>query len=214
MYGLLEPHLPRPGRAIELGCGVGHGVLWLLEQGFEVFANDAEPEALAHLKARIPAGLPIHYLPGNFMDLELPRADVIVAGFCLFFLGQKDFDVFWPRIVGALGNDGVFAGQFLGIHDDWVDRGYTAHDRQGVEALLKGFDILYFEEAERDGETALGTAKHWHIFHVVARRGAEAANLPPCHLMSVEFGADRLRRDKPVSRLRPSSTVCTEPVST
>jgi hypothetical protein len=25
-------------------------------------------------------------------------------------------------------------------------------------------------EEERDGTTAMGTPKHWHIFHIVARR--------------------------------------------
>ena len=39
-----------------------------------------------------------------------------------------------------------------------------------VEALLDGFDLERFDEVENDGQTALGEAKHWHLFHIVARR--------------------------------------------
>ena len=46
----------------------------------------------------------------------------------------------------------------------------THHTRQQAEALLSGLDLLLFEEEERDAPTALGRLKHWHVFHVVARR--------------------------------------------
>ena len=42
--------------------------------------------------------------------------------------------------------------------------------RQEAEDLLRGFDIERFTEVEEDGKTAVGDAKHWHLFHVVARK--------------------------------------------
>jgi tellurite methyltransferase len=42
--------------------------------------------------------------------------------------------------------------------------------REEAEELLRGFDVERFTEVEEDGQTALGEAKHWHLFHVVARR--------------------------------------------
>jgi hypothetical protein len=46
----------------------------------------------------------------------------------------------------------------------------TFLERDEAEAMLNGLDIEMFEEEEADGVTPRGKAKHWHIFHVVARR--------------------------------------------
>ncbi len=40
--------------------------------------------------------------------------------------------------------------------------------------LLEPFELERFDEEDEDGKTALGDAKHWHVFHVVARRTADA----------------------------------------
>jgi hypothetical protein len=29
---------------------------------------------------------------------------------------------------------------------------------------------LHLEEADQDGATSQGTPKHWHVFHVIARK--------------------------------------------
>lgn len=36
-----------PGRALELGCGLGHNAIWLAEQGWQVDAVDISPVGLA-----------------------------------------------------------------------------------------------------------------------------------------------------------------------
>lgn len=170
IYAELEPFLPERGVALELGCGVGHGVLWFLDHGFSVIANDGEEEALDIVRSRLPVGADVSFLPGRFEDIDLPRADVVVAGFSLFFLEPGAFRLFWTRLVDSMPAGAVFAGQFLGIHDDWAERGYTVHDAETLRQDLEGFEILHWEEAERDGETAMREPKHWHVFHVVARR--------------------------------------------
>ena len=42
--------------------------------------------------------------------------------------------------------------------------------RAEAEELLRGLAVEQFLEIDEDGKTALGDAKHWHVFHVVARR--------------------------------------------
>ena len=44
------------------------------------------------------------------------------------------------------------------------------HSRAEVEALLAGWDVELLEEEEDDSVTPRGTPKHWHIWHIVARR--------------------------------------------
>ena len=46
----------------------------------------------------------------------------------------------------------------------------TFQTRAEAEALLSRFEVELFDEVEEDGSTAVGKQKHWHLFHVVARR--------------------------------------------
>jgi hypothetical protein len=54
--------------------------------------------------------------------------------------------------------------------DSWVGRaGITFVCRDDALGLLDGLELEMFEE-EADGVTPRGNAKHWHIFHIVARK--------------------------------------------
>ncbi len=168
----IDPHLPPGGVAIDLGCGIGLGTVHLVERGFQVIAVDQEPEALAQTRARLPEGADVNLLKVQFRDLALDSEslDVAVAFFSLFFLISAELQEVLPGVIRALRPGGLFAGQLLGVSDDWASRGYSVHTREEVEQMLSGFDVLYLEEAERDGQTLQGEPKHWHVFHIVARK--------------------------------------------
>jgi tellurite methyltransferase len=168
----LDPYIPASGVAIDLGCGVGTGTLHLLERGLSVVAVDSESEALEMMAERLPEGADVAVLQSRFQDLRLlpDTYDVAVAVFSLYFLPPEEFGQFWPRLVAAIKPGGLFAGQFLGVNDEWGDQGFSLHSRSDVEALLAPFEILHLEEVERDGKTSWGEPKHWHVFHTVARR--------------------------------------------
>lgn len=171
-YSLIDPYLKPGQRAIELGFGIGHGVVHLLSKGLEVTGIDAEAEALERLQKRLPAGSKATLVQSNFQSLQLmPKGyEIVIAGFSLFFLNETEFNKFWPDLVESLKTGGVFMGQFLGPNDDWADENHSFHDNAQVHKLLEKFEILSLEEAERDGETAQGIPKHWHVFHVLARK--------------------------------------------
>lgn len=76
--------------------------------------------------------------------------DLVNASFALPFCAPEMFDDLWQRLCESLAEDGWFSGHFFGPNDDWASRGLTIH--------------------RRDGKTAVGTLKHWHLFEVVARR--------------------------------------------
>jgi hypothetical protein len=42
--------------------------------------------------------------------------------------------------------------------------------RASLDELLEGLDVERLEEVEEDGRTAIGVAKHWHLYHVVAQK--------------------------------------------
>ena len=64
------------------------------------------------------------------------------------------------------------AATFFGAHDEWNVPGsqQTFSTRSDIERLFAGWDVIDLTEAEADGHTAAGTPKHWHVFHLIARR--------------------------------------------
>lgn len=42
--------------------------------------------------------------------------------------------------------------------------------KEQVLALLTDFEIIKFEEIEKDGKTGSGKMKHWHTYEVIAKK--------------------------------------------
>lgn len=165
--------LPSGGRAVDLGSGSGRDTIEILRRGWPVFAVDAAPEAIEKLLARpdLPDGCEIETLVSRYEDMTLPPCDLVNAGFSLPLCPADAFPAVWEKIVAALVPGGRFSGQLYGDRDDWVDRpGMTCHTLEQVDRLLEPFDIELLEEEEEDSVTPRGVQKHWHIFHIVARK--------------------------------------------
>lgn len=42
--------------------------------------------------------------------------------------------------------------------------------KENVLKLFDKFEIITFEENEKDGKTGLGKVKHWHTFDIIAKK--------------------------------------------
>jgi len=161
------------GFAVDLAAGEGRDTLELLARGWRVLATDAEPAAFAHLRPRVPDALldSLRTSVVRFEDTELPPCDLVNASFALPFCEPRHLPALWERIVTAIRPRGRFAGQFFGDRDSWASRAdRTHHTQDEVMALLSGFDIEMMRVEERDDAPELREPKHWHLFHVVARK--------------------------------------------
>lgn len=166
-------NLPTGGRAVDLGCGSGRDTIEILRRGWPVLAVDAAPEAITKLLERpdLPNGCAIETLVSRYEDMVLPTCELVNAGFSLPLCPTVAFPAVWQKIVGALVSGGRFSGQLYGDRDSWVDRpGMTCHSRDQVVDLLEPFVVELLEEEEDDSVTPRGVQKHWHIFHIVARK--------------------------------------------
>jgi hypothetical protein len=68
---------------------------------------------------------------------------------------------------------GWLAVDLFGDRDTWSDDdGITTLTRDEVDRLLAGWHVVEIDEEEVEGRTFSGTDKHWHVFHVLARRPA------------------------------------------
>lgn len=166
---------PAIGFAIDLGCGTGRDTVELLRRGWRVLAVDAEADAIAALRRRPEAreaGGRLETSVARFEAIELPSADLINSSFALPLCPPDQFPALWRRIRASLKPGARIAFQLFGPRDSWARREPppTIHDRTAVDALLSGLAVEMLDEEETDTTTPRGQQKHWHIFHVVARR--------------------------------------------
>lgn len=164
--------------AIDLGCGNGRDTIELLRRGWRVLAVDAEQAAIDGLKGRsgLPPDIALETRVARFETIDLPEADLVNSSFALPLVPPVAFPDLWDRIVAALHSGGRVSCQLYGDRDSWVGRpGITFFTRSGVDALLEPLDVEFFREEEDDSVTPRGEPKHWHIFHIVARKPADAA---------------------------------------
>ncbi|HIK43795.1 MAG TPA: class I SAM-dependent methyltransferase [Leptolyngbyaceae cyanobacterium M65_K2018_010] len=173
LEGYAQDAHPLPRFAVDLGCGDGRDTVELLNQGWRVLAIDGEPEAITRLRQRDNCDRTyLETRVQRFEDLTLPpEVSLINASFCLPFCHPDHFPQLWEEIVLALASGGRFCGQLFGDQDSWaVYADMTHHSHDQVHDLLTPFIVEWLEEENHPGKTVLGEDKHWHIFHVVARK--------------------------------------------
>jgi tellurite methyltransferase len=159
-------------KALDLGAGTLRDTAFLLEQGFDVVAVDSSPLMLA--AAQKIENKNLHTIQTNFDQYEFPKDEfgLVNAQWALPFNNPATFNEMFLKLVASLKKGGIFTGQFFGKHDEWntSDRHMAFHEKTEVENLLKDFEIIELQEEEKDGLTAVGDTKHWHVFHVIARK--------------------------------------------
>ena len=169
LVGALD-RFPAPGLAVDLGAGTGRDTLELLRRGWRVVAVDREAEAIERLRGNAAGAGSLQTQVARFEEAEWPTCDLVNASFSLPFCPPASFPALWQRIVDSLPPGGRFAGQLFGERDEWARSGIVVLTRSGVEELLTPFEVEQLEEFEGEGNTVIGRSKHWHVFHVVARK--------------------------------------------
>lgn len=167
------PFVSTGKKAMDIGAGALKDSRYLLGLGFDVMAIDrnAKSEALAN----VISSDHFRFVASSFQEFDFPNArfDLVTAMFALPFCRPSSFPDMWNRIRESIVPNGIFCGQFFGIRDAWsMDPNMTFHDEPQARELFRDMDLLLFHEEEKDGTIANGTPKHWHVFHVIARKQA------------------------------------------
>jgi membrane dipeptidase len=159
-----------PGLAVDLGCGTGRDTIELLRGGWSVIAIDREQEAIDRLRAKVGEDGRLVTEVARFEEARWPRCDLVNASFALPFGAPDRFGEVWQRIVDSLRPGGRFCGQLFGEHDAWAGSGIAVQSRAEVGELLRPFEVERLDEIDEEGSTVTGRRKHWHLFHIVARK--------------------------------------------
>jgi len=165
--------LNRKGHALDLGCGAGRDTKYLLEQGFIVTAVDKELQAEEYIKKLPQENLTFILSKFEDFNFEKEKYDLINGQFSLPFIDLDEFNDVFNKIKYSLKLGGVFVGQLFGINDDWNKSKTTRttfHTKEEAQKLFEDMKLIKFIEKDYDGTIADGTPKHWHSFHVLARK--------------------------------------------
>lgn len=175
--------------ALDLGCGPGREVVFLLERGFHVRAVDPYREMLERTRSAAAS------VSGAQSRLELIQAtleecatglareafDLVHAGFVLPFVLPAEFSRSFASLEQSIRPGGLFVGQFFGPSDEFIRDAVpgtmSSHAPEDLQPLLRGFEVLEHDEVCREGRIGRGRAKWWHVHHVIARRRSGLACL-------------------------------------
>jgi tellurite methyltransferase len=160
-----------PGDALDVGAGAGRDAKHLLRLGWRVTAVDASPSAAEALRS-LPGQRNLRVLVSAAENFAPATYDLVNAQYSLPFIARDHFDETVRRLRDSVRPGGVMAATFFGTSDEWnvPDSQQTFSTRSDIERLFAGWDVIDLTEAEADGHTADGTPKHWHVFHLIARR--------------------------------------------
>ena len=158
------------GLAIDIGAGNGRDTIAMLKAGWNVLAIDGSAVGLADLKKKAKK-YQSHLTTevAFFVDMNLPPATFINAGYALPFVTKEKFKVVWAKVEKSLVSGGIFSGQFFGLEDSWAKINSVHSEKEIREVLLKDFEILFFHERKEHGNSKDGP-KFWHVYDVVARK--------------------------------------------
>jgi tellurite methyltransferase len=162
----------RTGTAVDLGCGIGIETAELIGRGWSVLAVDAQEEAIRRVRRRIVArdAPRLRTEVSRMEGVTFPPADLVFASFSLPFCRPEAFPDLWGRLRSSLRPGARFAGELFGDRDTWAsDPQMTFFHVEAARRLFDGLELESFVEEEKDDE-GWNEQKHWHVFHVIARR--------------------------------------------
>lgn len=183
---------PTHRTALDIGCGEGRDTRELLrrkgpirwdlmvtdgsDKGLDILLTSLQPKEHARIYAacclmeQLPRRYPRQVRIG-VKERRVAQVDLINASFSLPFCKPRDLPALWRWIVAHIKPGGRFAGQIFGDRDTWAHaRTTTGLSRARVDRMFKGFVFEELREEEKDDRTTMGELKHWHVFHIVARK--------------------------------------------
>jgi len=166
------PHVTRRDEALDLGAGALNDTRYLLQEGFK------HVTAVDRYVVAIPRTLPrsrFTYTRTPFEDYRFPENtfDIVTAQFSLPFIRAAHFKAIFTKMKGSLVVGGIFTGQLFGERDEWnsSSRKMTFLAKGTIDGLLADMEIIELAEEEKDSPTVGSKQpKHWHLFHIIAKR--------------------------------------------
>ena len=152
------------GRALDVGCGEGADMLWLLRQGWKVTGIDLSRTAAARTREVLTQAFPEHLdcfevVHGNFLEFNAEPFDLVTVHY-----SQLPAQ---PATIQAMESLVAPGGTLLYVHHDF-DSGEVASPRWVAENLV---ELALEKQYTSERNISVGAGAHHHLDVVtVAKR--------------------------------------------
>ena len=153
---LLRGNITPGMRVLDAGCGSGRNLVYLLHEGYEIFASDQDPAAIEHVRTNLPT------LPANHLRVEPIEAisypndsfDLVICSAVLHFSrNEAHFDAMLRNLWRMLKPGGILfcrLASTIGMpHQHLTGRRYLAPD--GIERFCVDEALLMHLTAKLGG---------------------------------------------------------------
>ena len=154
---LLRGNITPGMRVLDAGCGSGRNLVYLLHEGYEIFASDQDPAAIEHVRTVLPT------LPANHLRVEPIEAisypngsfDLVICSAVLHFSrDEAHFDAMLRNLWRMLKPGGILfcrLASTIGMpHQHLTGRRYLAPD--GIERFCVDEALLMHLTAKLGGQ--------------------------------------------------------------
>ena len=149
LMALVERGEVKPGRALDLGCGLGTNAIYLAGQGFDVWGLDIAPSALRRARKRAQeAGTRVHWIEGDARKLPLASGavDFIYDRGCLHHQEGTDSLTYVAEVTRVLRSGGRY--QLSAFTSRFSAEELERLFRHGFKVLRS--KIVHFQERSGD----------------------------------------------------------------
>ena len=148
---------------LDIGCGNGRDSIWFANNGVRVSCIDASEVAIKSIKNN--NSRTINAICGDFVNNDVYKTscfDVVYSRFSIHAIDEDQEKVLFSNVFKCLKEDGIFAIEVRGIHDELYKKGicvgrnayiFEDHYRRFIEInelicklINEGFIVQYAEE--------------------------------------------------------------------
>lgn len=155
------------GKAVDIGCGAGNDIHFMLDNGWEVLGIDSEPHSKSICEERFKNNPNFSFNLSDFKNIEIAHCDWVNASFSLPFCPKEDLKPLINNIYQKLSKNGRFSGNFFGDRHSWTQ--LSLYSKEEVLEILGDFDIEFFTEIEEPRISTFGESTDFHAFVFIVK---------------------------------------------
>ncbi|RAL57656.1 hypothetical protein BLD25_01860 [Candidatus Gracilibacteria bacterium GN02-872] len=160
---IAEKFLNKEHIIVDLGCGQGRNLIYLLNKGFNIYGIDISEVSISDLKVNFPE-YKNNFLKKNILDLDSYDFSDLISTFTFNFIDKQIKFIFDLKEKSKFGSIHVIS-DFLEKKD--IPKGFLKSGQ--INEIYKDWEILYYNEAEIN--TIFG--EKWPCYNIIARKNYE-----------------------------------------
>lgn len=152
---------------LDMTCGTGSQVFYLVERGYEVIGSDFSPALLEMARNRAKTmDRQVTFIDGDMRDLKVGEFDAVITMFnAIGHLVKSDFEKALQNIHANLKDNGVYIFDIFNLQaitDDIID-----DFDMDIESMVNGVKIRNIQHSEIDREKGLLTS---HDLYTISKK--------------------------------------------